>query len=558
MAKIDYKKIINKSIVIKQLIYIFAFFLAIVTKFTDEMGASTLDTIISLVAILFFIISDALIAKIFDSKFLSIIKYFQLLIILTLEHFCSLGNLFWVVWILLSIVVGVEYILSDSMFDAMSIAGRKIIASITIMALTIYSGNLDYVWIGYVLSRIISILLILFFSKWINSTVQEYNGQISDFITKLSDYEDDNNKLKEYKNRINETNEQINLQKINLSKAYKELEIANKESIIHSEIMKHISYNYDIPKNMNYILDKIMEVKKPKLIAMYLCKDVYYNENEVLVIKTNYTSMQRRMKKEIHEIYSVFSDSNKDNIILTEEELNRYSFIGGTNMNALSIIPLIDGKKVCGMMVVISDNKDFFKTGLKFYENILMEFLSSVKNIKLYIKTQDMARKDGLTQIYNRVYFGELFEKAVKNSVSKNRPLSVALFDIDKFKSVNDTYGHLAGDEVIKMVSRIGQKYADKYGGITCRYGGEEFLLVFPEKDEKECLSILEEFHEEIRTTTVYYKQFSIEVNVCIGLSSYPNICKNPEMLINRADQSMYYGKKNGRGRLILDNSLVD
>ena len=69
------------------------------------------------------------------------------------------------------------------------------------------------------------------------------------------------------------------------------------------------------------------------------------------------------------------------------------------------------------------------------------------KSTKLYLQTQDMARKDGLTQIYNRVYFGQLFAAAAEEATKKQQPLSVALFDIDKFKNINDTYGHLAGDK---------------------------------------------------------------------------------------------------------------
>lgn len=77
-----------------------------------------------------------------------------------------------------------------------------------------------------------------------------------------------------------------------------------------------------------------------------------------------------------------------------------------------------------------------------------------------------MARKDGLTQIYNRVYFGQLFAAAAEEATKKQQPLSVALFDIDKFKNINDTYGHLAGDKVIKMVASIDDKFARAHGDL--------------------------------------------------------------------------------------------
>lgn len=169
-----------------------------------------------------------------------------------------------------------------------------------------------------------------------------------------------------------------------------------------------------------------------------------------------------------------------------------------------------------------------------------------------------MARKDGLTQIYNRVYFGQLFAAAAEEATKKQQPLSVALFDIDKFKNINDTYGHLAGDKVIKMVASIDDKFARAHGGFACRYGGEEFLLVLPGYDETQALPILEEMHKEIQTTIVQYDDKEIPVNVCIGLSTYPTICRDTNILVNRADKSMYYGKKHGRGRLVVDNPAVD
>ncbi|MBQ8912724.1 MAG: GGDEF domain-containing protein, partial [Lachnospiraceae bacterium] len=171
-----------------------------------------------------------------------------------------------------------------------------------------------------------------------------------------------------------------------------------------------------------------------------------------------------------------------------------------------------------------------------------------------YLMMQDMAHKDGLTGINNRMYFMQLFDDAVKKAKRKKSSLSVALYDIDKFKTVNDTYGHLAGDAVIKTVASIGNKYAEDNGGFVGRYGGEEFLIVLPDKSEKEAFPILEAMHEEIKNTTVRHEDSVINVNVCIGLTSYPNICAEPSMLINRADMAMYYGKEHGRGRLVIDD----
>ena len=305
------------------------------------------------------------------------------------------------------------------------------------------------------------------------------------------------------------------------------------------------------------MVETIPDVKAPKICAMYLTNDVYNNENSTLVVKTVYSSVQRRLKKESNNIYSEFEDEQKDNIVSDVACLD-YKFLEDTNISKISILPIRNNKQLLGLMVIGSDDDKFFESGLSYYENCVMELVVSIKSTNMYLKMQDMARKDGLTGIFNRLYFNELYAKTIKIVKQKSQHLSVALYDIDKFKNVNDTYGHLAGDMVIKMVAAVGQKYAEEYNGIACRYGGEEFLLVLPKKDQNEALEILSALHKEIQDTIVSYNNTVITVNVCIGLSTYPELCDNPEQLVGRADKAMYYGKKNGRGRLVVDNPDID
>ena len=248
--------------------------------------------------------------------------------------------------------------------------------------------------------------------------------------------------------------------------------------------------SFDINKNINVIVDAIMDVKNPKLCAVYMDGAVNSDNRGICIIKTDYASMERRLRKDFEKIYSDFAESRKTTELLVGDELKELRFIGETNIKSL---------------------------------------------VKL-----------------------AMFAAAAEEATKKQQPLSVALFDIDKFKNINDTYGHLAGDKVIKMVASIDDKFARAHGGFACRYGGEEFLLVLPGYDETQALPILEEMHKEIQTTIVQYDDKEIPVNVCIGLSAYPTICRDTNILVNRADKSMYYGKKHGRGRLVVDNPAVD
>ncbi len=169
------------------------------------------------------------------------------------------------------------------------------------------------------------------------------------------------------------------------------------------------------------------------------------------------------------------------------------------------------------------------------------------------IMIQDMSRRDGLTGIYNRVYFNEMYSKLCTEAKAKNTSLTVALFDIDKFKSVNDTYGHLVGDEVIKMVAGIDNDYAERNHGYAFRFGGEEFLLVLPGKTMEDSKQILTDLHRSIKSREVVLDDVKLNVDVCIGYSSYPEVCDDAKLLVARADEAMYYGKTHGRGIMTAD-----
>lgn len=487
-------------------------------------------------------------------------KGIELFFICLFEYFCSADSIVMLALILLSSVAMVEFVMVDSQYDKLTIGFRKSVGAIIIlfMALFSYANRTDDGWGIYFIIRFMSVIVVIYFCDYLCNVSEAFDKQYNKVRNELMHYEDSNAKLLEYQDRVKETNEQINFQRIELTRAYKELEQANIEIESQTEIMKYLTSTFDVQKCINVVAESIIKVKDPKLCSIFIDKDVYYNKYSSCTIKTNYASMQRRLKKDIENIYEEFKTSGGESVVIKDYDIKRYRFIGDTNINSLAFLPLCESKKIYGMMILASDQEDFFDSGLSYYENCIIEFGVSIKSTKMYLKMEDMAKKDGLTGIYNRLYFTELFAKASSNALRKNSYLSVALYDIDKFKSVNDTYGHLAGDLVIKMVSSVGQKYCDEYEGFCCRYGGEEFLMVFPDKDENETLEILEKMHEEIRSTKVVYSDTEINVNVCIGLSSFPGICHNTDLLISRADAAMYYGKRSGRGRLVLDNPSID
>ncbi len=157
---------------------------------------------------------------------------------------------------------------------------------------------------------------------------------------------------------------------------------------------------------------------------------------------------------------------------------------------------------------------------------------------------------DGLTDLFNHRHFQDELARHFSESARYDRPLSLALIDLDFFKKVNDTYGHAVGDQVLKTVSRIFLE-SIRSTDLAARYGGEEFAVVMPETEMEAALSFAEKIRSLVEETSVETDQGSIRVTVSIGISSapHPDIA-TPKALIEDADGCLYRAKEGGRNQV--------
>lgn len=553
---IKYNPLFHRIIYLANVVIALMVYLAKLTNSSKDPKLNALQVFIILTV---FFAVDILLYKVDYFMAPKIFLVFRIIEIAVFEVIVALIPNLMIIMVTLCILItifSIEFLLYNTDFVKDEIFIRRIIIIVIYVASTItgIKFRTETEMICFFLTQTVMLFAAYTIVDMVISINEKNENKIFKLTLEVTDIQDANEKLIEYQEKIESTNEQINYQRIEMQRTNKELAQVNKETEAQTKVMSFMASTFDISKCIDVLTESIMETKAPKLCAIYTVPDEYINKRGNFTIKTNYTSVERRLRKDIESIYQDFKSSAHESKIYTETELNRFKFIGEANINAVAILPLIEGKDLYGIMLVASDSPHFFEKGLNYYEASVAEFNISVKNSKLYLMMQDMAHKDGLTGINNRMYFMQLFDAAVKKTKRKKSSLSVALYDIDKFKTVNDTYGHLAGDAVIKTVAAIGNRYAEENGGFVGRYGGEEFLIVLPDKSEKEALPILEAMHEEIKNTVVKHEEDVIKVNVCIGLTSYPNICIDPNMLINRADMAMYYGKEHGRGRLVVDD----
>jgi two-component system cell cycle response regulator len=166
--------------------------------------------------------------------------------------------------------------------------------------------------------------------------------------------------------------------------------------------------------------------------------------------------------------------------------------------------------------------------------------------------TIELAVTDALTGLNNRRYLDNHLAVLFKRSLIRGRPLSVLITDIDRFKAVNDTYGHDAGDQVLKeFASRI--RSTVRGADLACRYGGEEFVVVMPDTPGEVAASIAERLRMAVETVPFTLRDSGQVLNVTasFGLSSRIGTVETADQLIKQADLALYAAKNSGRNRVV-------
>jgi diguanylate cyclase len=161
---------------------------------------------------------------------------------------------------------------------------------------------------------------------------------------------------------------------------------------------------------------------------------------------------------------------------------------------------------------------------------------------------------DPLTGLGNRKYFDRSIEHAVAQALGSGEPLSLLMFDIDHFKSFNDSYGHLTGDQVLRLVA-LSLKQTIKGQDITARYGGEEFAVVLPGTGMRQALTVADHIRRAVMAKELKKKstgEILGRVTISVGVSIL-NSGDDTDSLIERADACLYAAKRNGRNRVICE-----
>ncbi len=254
-------------------------------------------------------------------------------------------------------------------------------------------------------------------------------------------------------------------------------------------------------------------------------------------------------------------EKNKDiSLVITDYEM--------PNVNGLELTLQIRAKYKKDEIAIIAmssvDKKEVISNFLKFGANdflnkpfsndeLFTRINSNLELLDLFSQVKDMANKDFLTGAYNRRYFfnsgGQIFSKAKR----KELPLAVAMIDIDKFKNINDTYGHDIGDVAIQEIKTILDTQL-RGSDLMARFGGEEFCIVLEDITLENTQLLFEKIRQAFEDNIIKIKGLEISYTVSIGI--FYGMSSSLEEMVKLSDDSLYIAKNNGRNRIIINEII--
>lgn len=177
------------------------------------------------------------------------------------------------------------------------------------------------------------------------------------------------------------------------------------------------------------------------------------------------------------------------------------------------------------------------------------ELRSALEQLEVaHLRLREFSRLDGLTELYNRAHFREAFEHLMSQARNSQRPISLLMIDLDHFKRINDTYGHLVGDDCLRWTSNTMAETLRPHGALVARFGGEEFIAALPDMGLAEASLVAEELRQRLRERPCRSGDLDIAISASIGVHCVDTHAKDSlDSALQVADQALYTAKAEGR-----------
>ena len=220
---------------------------------------------------------------------------------------------------------------------------------------------------------------------------------------------------------------------------------------------------------------------------------------------------------------------------------------GELKPRAMHFIPLIVESRTIGLVALGCKNQAITPERTRMIDSLRSYFAPYLQNSLLHKRIEQLATVDSLTNIMNRRYGIQRLKEEFSMSIRHGTAISVIILDIDFFKNVNDTYGHSAGDVVLKCVADVLQNNI-RAGEVVCRYGGEEFLIIVPSGRQNDAVVLAGRLRRAVENVKIKWQDKKIQVTSSFGVATWPvNKVSSGMELIDAADDALYLAKKKGR-----------
>ena len=311
--------------------------------------------------------------------------------------------------------------------------------------------------------------------------------------------------------------------------------VLNEQSQINVEFhdsMKNIAKIIETQYEINYIVPLIGEMLD-RFISDHLIYVFLKQDEEFKLVWPKACNDER--------VYESLKGLDKD-----------YSYIL-TNEDKIGAFPLLSEDEITGCIVARSMIEKLSKRDIDYLEQLTRQAAATINRANSYSTILQYATLDALTNLNNRRQFETRLGQEISITKRQNHPLCAMMIDIDFFKSVNDTYGHAAGDEVLRTVAGI-IKQALRESDIPSRYGGEEFAVLLPYTKLEEAKPVAERLRKTVETTPITINQDAedekeINVTISMGIAEFDRV-ETGEALFERADKALYNAKTNGRNQV--------
>ena len=224
-------------------------------------------------------------------------------------------------------------------------------------------------------------------------------------------------------------------------------------------------------------------------------------------------------------------------------------FPGYTEAQSEACLPLISFGEPLGVLVLDSAKLAAFDPeDVLAMQSVADICATAIQNARHFERARSLANIDGLTGIYNRRYFEQRITEELERHNRYSGTLALIMLDIDQFKRLNDEFGHLLGDEVLRQISTLFTQHLRKVD-IVCRYGGEEFAILVPETGGASALAVAEKLRHMVENWD--FPGVPRSVAVSAGVATFPNDGRTRDELMKAADDALYAAKQQGRNRVV-------